>query len=368
MFNIGEIYIPRQCKSKRISSYDKTGGNKDRIAIAAGEIKTIAEIEGCGVIRHIWMTISSRDPMIRRNAILRMYWDDEKEPSVESPIGDFFGQGWGEQYNYASLPLAATPASGSGLCCYFPMPFKENARITVENQSEIEMRGLYYYIDYELHERESNPVLHFHALWNRELTTPFDGIEEEHNSDGQEYKNITGKDNYIFADILGKGHFVGINYFVDSPTTRWPGEGDDLFLIDGELWPGSLHGTGAEDFFNTAWCPNEIYAHPYFGCAKVPHKYGWLGRTHYYRFFLQDPIYFEKSLVASIEHGHANTLTLDLATVAYWYQSEPHKKFALLPPVEQRQNMPEISPGDIHEWRKAWRELRGNRALWGNEK
>ena len=124
-----------------------------------------------------------------------------------------------------------------------------------------------------------------------------------------------------------QGHYVGVNYFVDCPTPLWYGEGDDMFLVDGEPWPGSLHGTGTEDYFNSSWCPKELYAHPYFGYARVNGETGWLGRTHCYRFHLEDPVYFEKSLRASIEHGHANSLTLDLATVAYWYQTEPHKTF-----------------------------------------
>jgi hypothetical protein len=100
----------RGYQSKRISSFDKTGGNGDCIPVEAGKTAVLADIPGAGVIKHIWITISCQDPMIRRNAVLRMYWDGEAAPSVESPIGDFFGQGWGEKYNYASLPLAAAPA------------------------------------------------------------------------------------------------------------------------------------------------------------------------------------------------------------------------------------------------------------------
>ncbi len=147
----------------------------------------------------------------------------------------------------------------------------------------------------------------------------------------------------------------------------WYGEGDDMFVVDGEPWPPSLHGTGTEDYFNSCWCPKERYMHPYFGYARVNNNIGWLGRTHCYRFHLEDPIHFSTSLRGSIEHGHANCLTLDLCSVAYWYQIEPHKPFAALPPKEKRQPMPEISVVDIHRWRHGWRQQMGRGPLWGNE-
>lgn len=368
MSAIDGIYLSKNVRTKRVSSFDRTGGNKDRISLSPGEVRTIAEIGGPAVIRHIWLTLSSKDPMIRRNLILRMFWDGEESPSVEAPVGDFFGQGWGEEYLFVSLPLAAAPAGGRGLCCYFPMPFRKSARIELENQSDIELRGLYFYIDYEEDGPLPENAEYFHAWWNRELTEPEDGREQEFDEKGNEHKNISGDGNYLFTDAVGKGKFVGVNLYIDSPTARWPGEGDDLFLIDGERWPGSLHGTGTEDFFNMAWCPNERYTHPYFGCARIPGTIGWLGRTHYYRFFIEDPICFEKSLSASIEHGHANTLTLDLSSVAYWYQTEPHRPFPAFPPKELRQNMKPIGLEDIHSWRAAWRGERGGGALWGNER
>src|SRR5690606_20486970 len=141
------------------------------------------------------------------------------------------------------------------------------------------------------------------------------------------------------------------------PSVIWYGEGDDMWLIDGEPWPGSLHGTGTEDFFNTAWGANEHYLHPYFGIARTCDGPGHFrrGKVHSYRFFLDEPIFFEKSIHGSIEHGHANAPCLDLASVTYWYQSEPHKPFPALPPKEGRQNMPPIDVLDIHRWRHAWR-------------
>jgi hypothetical protein len=365
------IYQLRDCvRTKRISSYDRTGGNQDCIRIEAGETKELASIPGAGIIKHIWVTVNTKDPFIRRNAVLRMYWDGEEHPSVESPLGDFFGQGWGEAYNFISLPLAAAPKEGRALNCYFPMPFGDGATITLENQSDLAIDSFYYYIDYESHSSIDVSMGRFHAWWNRELT-------EAHATDGENEwaifapfgNNTSDTGNYLFADIEGKGQFVGINYYVDSPGPMWYGEGDDMWMVDGENWPGSLHGTGTEDFFNSSWCPNELYMHPYFGYARIPDNLGFMGRTHCYRFMLADPVYFEKSLRASIEHGHNNALTLDLSTVSYWYQTEPHKVFPKLPGRELRSNMPEIGIAQVHRWRDAWRKAMGSgRTLWGHER
>lgn len=367
---LGAIYhLGNGIRTKRISSYDRTGGNADFIPIPAGQTVEIASIHGAGIIKHIWITINTEDPFIRRNAIIRMYWDQETSPSVESPLGDFFGQGWGEEYSYSSLPLAAAPMNGRALNCYFPMPFSDGASITIENESDADITSFYYYVDYEQHDSVPDSAGRFHAWWNRELTGvhPQEG-ETEWGLIAPQSNNPTDQHNYLFADIAGKGHFVGINYYVDNPGPMWYGEGDDMWMIDGENWPGSLHGTGTEDFFNSSWCPNELFAHPYFGYARIPNSLGWLGRTHCYRFFLEDPIYFEKSLRASIEHGHDNSLTFDLSTVAYWYQSEPHKVFPVIPGKSMRQNMPPIDFKDVHRWRHEWRKARGGSpTLWGNE-
>jgi hypothetical protein len=355
--------------SKRLSSFSRTGHNNDWVVIEAGETATIAEIEGSGIIKHIWITlVCPDDPMIRRNAILRMYWDGEKHPSVESPLGDFFGNGWAEEYNFISMPLAVAPKEGRALNCYFQMPFSNGAKITLENQSETGIPKFYFYIDYESHGSIPESMGRFHAWWNREMTEPLPDGENEWNTLGPPEANTNGASNYIMAEIEGRGHFVGVNYYVDSPSPIWYGEGDDMIFIDGEPWPPSLHGTGTEDFFNSSWCPKEIYMHPYFGYPRVNDNIGYLGRTHCYRFFLESPINFKKSCRATIEHGHNNCLTLDLCTVAYWYQSEPHKPFPKILPKEQRQNRRPINPVHIHKWRDVWRQSKGGGVLWGNEK
>jgi len=148
----------------------------------------------------------------------------------------------------------------------------------------------------------------------------------------------------------------------------WYGEGDDMIFIDGEPWPPSLHGTGTEDYFNTSWSPNTLFSHPFYGYARVNDDIGWLGRTHVYRFHVSDPVYFDESLRFTIEHGHNNNLTLDMATVAYWYQTGTHKPFPPLPDREARAPKPFIGVVDIHRWRHEWRKNMGaDPTLWGRE-
>lgn len=368
----GEMYDLAKIKSgirnRRVSSYDKDGYNKDRKSfIAPDSTLVLADIKGAGVINHIWITISpTPDKLSRNDIILKMYWDGNEEPSVVSPIGPFFGQGWQERYNYNTFALTAGPTRGTGLCCYFTMPFEKGARIEIENQADNEIRHFYYYIDYLEMKKLPEDMGRFHAWYNREVTETGPEGETEWGVTGPPKANVDGSGNYVFADIKGKGHFVGVNYYVQCPTPLWYGEGDDMWRIDGED-SFSLLGTGTEDFFNTAWCPKEKFEHIYFGSPRVNDDIGWLGRTHVYRFFIQDPIYFEKSLLGSIEHGHNNCLTLDIATVSYWYQDKAVAVPAI-PDKAGRKLKPMINERMIHRWRDAWRKSMGNDpALWGNE-
>jgi hypothetical protein len=358
-------------KSRRVSSYDTTGGNADFLSkIAPGERRTIFDVKGAGIVTHIWVTIAPPPPALsRHDIVLRMWWDGEPSPSVEAPIGDFFGQGWDESYPMASLPLAAGPREGRAMVSYFAMPFAKGARMEVENDSEKTIDAFYYYVDYTELATLPAGLGRFHAWYNHELTEAHPDGENEWSVLGPPGKNTTGERNYLVADIEGKGHYVGVNYYVDNPSVMWYGEGDDMFFVDGERWPSSLHGTGTEDYFNTSWSPNVLYQHPYFGYARVNGGTGWLGRTHVYRFHVTDPVYFDKSLRFSTEHGHDDALTLDLSSVAYWYQTEPHKPFPAFPSRASRQPMPPIREVDIHLWRDAWRKSKGSDPrLWGNEK
>ncbi len=357
-------------KSKRLSSYNPSGGNGDRLAgIAPGENRVLADISGAGIINHIWITVAPPPETLSRNdLVLRMYWDGRSEPSVESPLGAFFGQGWNEAYNYVSLPLSATPLKGRGLVSYFPMPFATGARIEIENQSPTEtITSFFYYIDYVEVAELPRDLGRFHASYNYAVTEAPAAGENEWGVLRDPENNLRGEHNYVIADIKGKGHFVGVNYYINSPSPIWYGEGDDMIFIDGDPQP-TLHGTGTEDYFNTSWCPKEIVSHPYFGYARVNGESGWLGRTHVYRFHINDPIYFERSLRFTIEHVHANGLTLELASVAYWYQ-ERASAVKPVPARDARLPKPVIGVRDMLRWRDAWRRRQGNSpTLWGDEK
>jgi hypothetical protein len=362
--------IKEGVKSKRVSSFDRSGGNGDgRANIVPGETRTVFEVEGAGIINHIWITIGPPPELLdRHDIILRAYWDGNEEPCVESPIGDLFGQGWGESYPFSSMPLAAGPVEGRGLVSYFTMPFADGARIDITNEADKPIAAFYYYIDYVEVEKLPADMGRFHAWYNHQLTEALETGENEWRSLGPFEENTTGDRNYLILDAEGKGHYVGVNYFVHSPTPMWYGEGDDMFFIDGETWPSSLHGTGTEDYFNTSWCPKVLFQHPFYGYARVNDDIGHLGRTHVYRFHITDPIYFDKSLRFSIEHGHNNNLTLDISSVAYWYQTDPHKPFPEFPTKKERAARRMIGPVDIHRWRHEWRENQGaDPTLWGKE-
>jgi len=361
--------IKHGVKSKRISSYDRSGGNNDRFErIAPGEKRTLAEIKGAGTIDHIWITMSPEAPRLNRSdIILRIYWDGNDYPSVESPIGPFFGQGWDETYSWASLPLAASVVKGNAMVSYFKMPFATGARIEIENQADINIGAFYYYIDYIEQDKPAEDLAYFHAWYNYQVTeAPPEGENEWGLLSSKVGKNPVGENNYLVMKTEGKGQYVGINYYVNCPTPIWYGEGDDMFFIDGDEKP-TMNGTGTEDYFNSSWSPNEKYQHPYFGYARVPDEIGWLGRTHCYRFHIDDPIYFDKSLRFSIEHGHNNYLTLELSSVAYWYLDKP-SKLDPIPTKEERRLKPVINFLDMHRWRDQWRKNMGEGTNpWGNE-
>lgn len=344
LFSLSQI--KEGVKSKRIGSYDKTGGNDDRLTgIKDGEKVTIMDVKGAGVINHIWFTIApGADGLSRNDIIIRMYWDGNSYPSVESPIGPFFGNGWNESYYLVTAPLSVTPGGGKSYVSYFAMPFSKGAKIEIENQSGKEIDAFYFNIDYVEMGKLPNNCGRFHAWYNHEVTSPVASDKQE--------QNTAGKGNYLFADIKGKGQFVGVNYYINSPITGWYGEGDEMVFIDGEAIP-SIVGTGTEDFFNTSWGPKELFQHPYFGYPRVNNETGYLGHTHVYRFFVKDPVYFDKSCKFTIEHGDNNDLTLDLTSVAYWYQD----KASALPvsfTKEERKSKPLIGPGEIKLWRDIW--------------
>ncbi len=324
--------------SRRASSADPTGGNADWVVVKAGASVTLADIKGAGSIRHIWFTINSPSPFHLRELVLRMYWDGETDPSVEVPIGDFFGTGFeyedlpgghrGQKYqSWSSLPITVQDRA---LNCYFEMPFASGARVTISNDGTQDVPNLYFHIDYQTYPdtRSVSGKGRFHAQWRHETTRAV----PESESGG---KNVDGKNNYVFMEAKGKGQYVGTILNVFGLSTGWWGEGDDMFFIDGDSARATINGTGMEDYFNNAWMFQKEFNYPFIGYSQQGNR-DWTGSHTMYRFHIEDPIYFQKSLRATIEHGHANDREDDYTSVAFWYQTEPHQKLSPLPPVNER--------------------------------
>ena len=322
---------------------------------------------------HIWCTVASDSDHALRKIVLRAFWDGEENPSIECPLGDFFGTGHTQPSNFISLPLQMSPEDGRAFNCFFPMPFADGMRMTITNECE-EPVLFYYYVDLELHDQLESGLGRFHAQWRREQPKAMsdqDLLNEVYEFGGL---NVDGKENYTILEAEGHGHYVGCLFSVynlrRSPLWDWYGEGDDMIFVDGEpgfaapdsrresnvpgeptganiaprpesvpgannAWPPTLHGTGTEDYFNCAWCPTQIYHGPYHGVIAGGGK-NWTDPVTVYRFHIEDPIVFKKQIRVTIEHGHANRRGDDLSSVAFWYQAEPHLVFPPLLPIEQR--------------------------------
>lgn len=336
------LITPHDYVQKRASSYDRTGGNEDFYKIASGNTITLLDDSGPGIITHIWITIASPEEYHLKKLVLRMYWDDEALPSVEAPIGDFFGLGLGEYHAFQSTPLSV--ASDKALNCFFPMPFHKHARITVANEGKDGVDALYFNIDYQAwHKDLAADSMYFHAQYRQ--ATPAKGWTNQWESNDDpavnEKKNLDGQNNYVWMEASGQGHFVGVTMSVLQNQDGWWGEGDDMFFVDGEKRP-SINGTGSEDYFLAAWGFGEHpFSYALFGAPVTGAELAG-SRSSLYRFHLDSPIPFTKSMKATIEHGHANHRSDNFFSVAYWYQKEPHAAFPALPAVEQR--LPRIYP------------------------
>ena len=333
--SLSGLTAPHDYVQKRISSYDRSGGNADFRQIAPSETLTLLDEAGPGSITHIWVTIASDEQFHLKKLVLRIYWDGEESPSVEAPIGDFFGLGNGEYFRYESAVLAV--ASDKALNSFFPMPFQKHARITVTNEGKQRVDAFYFNIDYQAYSRPlPQDTLYFHAQYRQAY--PAAGWTNQWHSNGDPLvdgkKNLTGEGNYVWLEAKGKGHFVGVTMSVLQNQDNWWGEGDDMFFIDGETLP-SVNGTGSEDYFLGAWGFGRPFSYATYGAPVVGSEFAG-SRSSVYRFHLDSPIPFTKSLKATIEHGHANHRSDNYASVAYWYQTEPHAAFPALPPVDQR--------------------------------
>lgn len=293
---------------------------------------TLAEIDGSGAVQHIWMTPTGN----WRFSILRIYWDDETTPSVESPVGDFFGMGWGKYAPLQSLAVNVNP--GSAFNCYWTMPFRHKCRITMENMDDEDM-VLYYQVDYALTEVPANAA-YFHAQFRRANPLPY-------------------KQDYIIVDnIKGKGQYVGTYLAYGANSNGWWGEGEIKFFLDGDAEFPTICGTGTEDYFcgsynfavktkNKAGVEIEKYTPyctPYAGLHQVIEGDGLYHaqqRFGMYRWHITDPVRFEKDLRVTIQAlgwrsgGRYLPLQDDIASVAYWYQTEPHNTFKQLPSKDE---------------------------------
>ena len=339
---LASLTQPHDYTLKRISSWDRTGANDDSRAVEPGATLVLVDEAGPGTISHVWITIASREPMHLKKLVMRMYWDDEQTPSVETPVGDFFGLGLGDYVRYESYPLAV--GSDKALNSFFPMPFRRHARITVTNEGTQKVTDFYFNIDCRIYSKPlPEDTLYFHAQYRQ--AAPNVGWTTDWTTNGDpkvdKKPNLRGESNYVWMEATGRGHYVGVTMSVLQNQDFWWGEGDDMFFIDGETTP-SIVGTGSEDYFLGAWDFGEHpFAYGLFGAPlKGDERAG--SRSSVYRFHLDSPIPFTRSLKATIEHGHANHRSDNYFSVAYWYQTEPHAPFPPLPAVNDR--LPRLYP------------------------
>lgn len=294
------------------------------IIINPGETVTIAEIEGPGAVQHIWMTPTGNWQF----SIIRFYWDDEKEPSVEAPVGAFFGMAWNDFAPLNSLAVTVNP--GSAFNCYWKMPFRRKCKITMQNIHTEPMR-LFYQVDYTLTTIGADEA-YFHAQYRR--SNP-----------------ATGSVHTIVAGINGKGQYVGTFMAVGVHNNGWWGEGEIKFYLDGDKDYATIVGTGTEDYFcgsynfeNKKTHQYQEFSTPYAGMHQVIRPDGLYtsqARFGMYRWHIMDPVRFEKDLSITIQDigwrqgGRYFPQHSDIITVGYWYQREPHAVFPGLPPKDQ---------------------------------
>lgn len=296
------------------------------INIAGSTTVTIADMDGPGAIQQIWLTAH---PTLWRRLVIRFYWDHEETPSVEVPIGDFFCSGWTERCNINSLAVCVNPAGGFN--CYWEMPFRSHARITVENVTPDPILGFYYQINYTLTEVPED-CAYFHAQWRRSNPLPY---QEVHT---------------LLDGVVGKGQYVGTYIAWGVNNNGWWGEGEIKFYMDGDQdWP-TICGTGTEDYFGGAWNfefpmgQYGVFSTLYCGLPQVIKPDGLYRsqqRFGMYRWHIMDPIRFQEDLRVTIQalgwrsqiDGKSRYLPMqdDIASTVFWYQTEPHAPFPELP-------------------------------------
>jgi hypothetical protein len=291
------------------------------IPIQPGETATLADVEGAGAIQHIWMTLTPR----WRSCILRIHWDDQEAPSVECPVSDFFAMGWNEYAPLSSLAVCVNP--GSAFNCYWPMPFRQRCRITLENRGD-KAKILFYQVDYALGDVPDDAA-YFHAQFRRSNPVAY----------AEPYTLLDG--------VRGCGHYAGTYLAWGSNSTGWWGEGEVKFYLDGDGEFPTLCGTGTEDYFcgsynfeNQSTHEYEPYCTPYAGLHQVIRPDGLYRsqqRFGMYRWHIPDPVRFQEDVRVTVQalgwRSGRRYLPLrdDLASVAYWYQTLPTAAFPPLP-------------------------------------
>ena len=351
----------RETSTARLPNGDfDPNSNRDNSNVKPGQTKVLADLKGPGEITHIWMTFLGPEPhpwakqgaANHQEMLLRIFWDGRPQPDVEAPVGDFFACGFGQRMEVVSLPVIVDDADSYN--CFWPMPFRKSARIEIVNQSDKNIALLYYNIDW-VEKKVARDAPYFCAQYNQAYPTP------------------PGSD-YVILDGEGKGHYVGTVLSVRSRSPEWFGEGDEKIYIDGEAKP-SIQGTGTEDYFLAAW-GLQRNSTPYFGTPWAE-DWGILGqKTCAYRWHLADPLVFNKSIRFTIEHygwisvdenprgvrDSWNEREDDFASVAFWYQAGPTKRFANCPPAAERKlpNLDLITSAKDHfaEWKHGGGEAR----------
>jgi hypothetical protein len=294
------------------------------IVIPPLQVVTLAEIQGPGAIQHIWNTVH---PDWWRRLVLRVYWDGEATPSIETPLGDFFCNGWCKRCNVNSLPIAVNPAGGFN--SYWEMPFRQSARITLENLWDEECRGYYFQITYALTEVPEDAA-YLHAQWRRNNPLPYAQVHT------------------LLDGVKGQGQYVGTYLAWGVNNTGWWGEGEIKFYMDGDREFPTICGTGTEDYFGGAWNFEHpqgqygVFSTPFLGMPQVIGAgeegiYKSQQRFGMYRWHVMDPIRFEQDLRVTIQAlgwragGRYLPLQDDIASTAFWYQAEPHTPFPTMP-------------------------------------
>lgn len=336
-------YLPKYARAQNYrslkqSSYDTTGGNSDRWPVDPQKTQVVFDAKGAGVISHIWFTIAAQSLHHLKELVLRIYWDGASTPSVETPVGDFFGLNLGEYVIYESDYLGVSP--GRSLNSYFAMPYRTAARITITNEGNAPVSSFYSNIDYMAVDSLPADSLYFHAHYRQSAPCPPSTNDWTNNGDANRLKNPDGRNNYVFCETRGRGHLLGVTLGVLQNQEFWMGEGDDMIFIDDESKPAII-GTGSEDYFLGSWNFGgrenaRAFAHRQYGAQFIalPERTG--GRYLCYRWHGDNPVTFTRYLKHTMEHGHANHRADNFYSCAYWYQDRPVPAGPPLPPADLR--------------------------------